>query len=187
MALNLTDLRYDRPGVYWGCVAALVVAAALGSFLVLPANEFFRALGITEAQDRAHALKNAGYWYSRSLIHASSKDLAFQVRYGNVVHFDGEAVITSIPEGERFEEVALHFADVVVKSPRLADQAVREARFKNARFEIYDQDKSVVWIDGKPLNITLIEIGAADPDPTPPTNIVDLAFASYYWAKLKGD
>lgn len=185
--MNVADFRYDRPRLYWLTVTALVVGGVVSVFLILPQNQFFEAVGVTGGQRRVHALKNATYWYGRSLIHASSEGLAFDVRYGNVVRFSDGVVVASIPQGEKFEEVRLHFADVVVRSSEAADSVVRSARFRDARFEIYDKDKSVVWIDGKPLNITLIEVGAAQPDPNPPTNIVDLAFASYYWAQLKGE
>lgn len=185
--MNLTDIRYDYPKAYWGGVFSVVILGLLAVFLVLPQNAFFEALGISDAQRRGHALKSASYWYSRSVIHASSTDLAFEVRYGNVVRFETDAVVASIPRGAEFLEEKLHLADVVVQEPRQADEIVRAGRFKDARFEVYDRDKAVVWIEGKPLNITLIELGIATPDPNPPTNIVDLAFASYYWTQFKGE
>ncbi|MEL5920653.1 hypothetical protein [Stenotrophomonas maltophilia] len=185
--MNLNDLRYDRPGTYWFSVCALGFMALATTFLILPQNTFFEAAGISDAQRRVHALRNAAYWYGRSVIHASSMDLAFDVRYGNAVRFEAGSVIASIPREDQFLEQALHLADVVVKSEAGAREAVREVRYLDARFEIYDADKAVVWIEGKPLNITLIERGAAVPDPNPPTNIVDRAFASYYWKQAKGE
>lgn len=185
--MNLTDFRYDHPRLYWSGIAGVAIFGLALVFLLLPQNAFFEAVGVSDAQRRGHALRSAAYWYGRSAIHASSEGLAFDVRYGNVVRFSDGAVIASIPRGDEFMEEALHLADVVVKEPVQASAVVKAARFKDARFEVYDQDKAVVWIDGKPLNITLIELGAAMPDPNPPTNIVDLAFASYYWAQFKGE
>lgn len=187
MGMNLTDLRFDHPRAFWICTVALTLGVGIGVFLVLPQNSFFEAVGVNEAQRRVFALKNAGYWYSRSLIHASAEDLTFDTRYGNVLHFADGQVTASLPNGDRFEKTALYLADVVVVVPELANQTVQDVRFKDARFEIYDRDKSVVWIGNKPLNITLIEVGAAQPDPNPPTNIVDIAFASYYWNQVKGE
>ena len=185
--MNLNDLRYDRPGLYWSSLSVLTVLAVTMVFHMLPRNDFFEAAGVSGAQRRSNALRQAAYWYGRSVIHASSMDLAFDIRYGNAVRFEAGAVVASIPQGDQFLEQSLHLADVVVKSDSLARQAVREVRYRDAKFEIYDQDKAVVWIEGKPLNITLIERGAAVPDPNPPTNIVDRAFASYYWKQAKGE
>jgi len=57
---------------------------------------------------------------------------------------------------------------------------------ENARFDIYGQEQVVTWIRNTPLNVKLIEAGVAKPDPKPPTNIFDLAFATYYWGIAKG-
>lgn len=186
MAMNLADLRFDHPRLFWTGTVALSSCLLVAGFFALPENHFMQATGITSAQQRLIALKNAVYWYSRSLIHASAKDLHFDTRFGNVVSYS-DALHTSMPIGEDFEDVKLHFADVLIVSPSDANRIVEAARFKDAKFEIYDGDKSVVWIGGKPLNITMIEEGAATPDPNPPTNIVDVAFASYYWGQFKGE
>ena len=185
--MNVTDWRYDYPRLFWTATLILVSTASVGVFLLLPKNSFFEAVGVAEAQRRVSAFKNAAYWYSRSLIHASAEDLSFDTRYGNVLRFEDDRVVSSLPVEDRFEDTALYLADVVVVAPDLADKTVQSVRFKDAKFEIYDRDKSVVWISNKPLNITLIEVGAAQPDPNPPTNIVDIAFASYYWNQVKGE
>ncbi|KOB43474.1 hypothetical protein [Xanthomonas arboricola] len=185
--MSLADLRFDHPRIFWCGAVALSATLVLGTFLALPDNGFFQATGISGAQRRILALKNAGYWYSRSLTHASAQGLQFDTRFGNVLRYQDGRLFASLPSGDRFTEVKLQFADVVVTSPGIAHRVVHELRFKDARLEIYDKDKSVVWVGGKPLNITLIEVGAAQPDPNPPTNIVDLAFASYYWNQAKGE
>lgn len=185
--MNLEDARYDHPRLYWTALLTIMVGASAGVFSLLPRSPFFEAIGVTGVQDKVHALKSAVYWYSRSAIHASSEDLAFDTRYGNVVRAEAGAVIASLPDGAQFREVRIVLADVVIDSDALADRVIQANRFKDARFEIYDMEKSVVWIERKPLNVTLIEVGAARPDPDPPTNIVDLAFASYYWNQVKGE
>ena len=184
--MNLADMRFDHPRLFWTGAVGLVGGLLVAGFFALPANHFMEAAGITSTQQRALALKSAVYWYSRSLIHASAKDLHFDTKFGNVVSYS-DALHTSMPVGEEFEDVKLHLADVLVVSPAAANSIVEAVRFKDAKFEIYDGDKSVVWIGGKPLNITMIEAGAATPDPNPPTNIVDVAFASNYWGQLKGE
>ncbi|WNH54800.1 hypothetical protein [Stenotrophomonas oahuensis] len=184
--MTLADLRFDHPRVFWTGSLLLAGGLAFGAFLVVPTNPFFEAIGINGAQRQLIAAKNAAYWYTRAMIHASAEELHFERRFGSVVRYDG-ALIAMLPEGDSFRERRLQFADVVILSPADADSAVRAMRYKNARFEIYEDSKSVVWIDGKPLNISLIESGAAKPDPDPPTNIVDLAFASYYWNQVSGE
>ncbi len=186
MAVSLSDLRFDHPRAFW--TGSLLLAGGLlaGGFLALPQNPFFEAIGISGAQRQVSAVKNAAYWYGRAMIHASAEDLHFETRFGNVVRYDG-ALVARLPDGDSFRERRLLFADVVVVSATEADRVVHAMRYRNAKFEIYGDAKSVVWIDGKPLNITLIESGAAKPDPDPPTNIVDLAFASYYWNQVRGE
>lgn len=186
MGIALDDLRFDHPKVFYSGVFILGVGLFMAVFFLLPQSQFFEATGVSSAQRRALALKNSAYWYSRSIIHASTEELHFDTRFGHVIDYR-DGLRASIPDGEEFDEVKFLFADVVVTSELEVNQIVQAVRLKDAKFEVYGDNKVVVWIEGKPLNISLIEAGAARPDPDPPTNIVDVAFASYYWNKFKGD
>jgi len=185
--MNLSDLRFDHPRIYWTAFLCLGLVVVIGTFFFIPSNSFFEATGVNEAQRRIFALKNAVYWYARSIIHSSVDGPEFRTRYGSIIRYQSGSVVSSLPEGDRFEEFTLHLADVIIDSPVIAEAVIDSVRLKDARFEIYDKNKAVVWISNKPLNVALIEMGAAKPDPNPPTNIVDSVFASYYWSQFKGD
>lgn len=184
--MNLADLRFDHPKTFWTSTAILTTGVLLTAFFLIPQTRFFEAAGVSAVQRRAIALKNAAYWYSRARLHAGGDGLIFETKFGNVVKYQ-DGLHSSIPAGEVFQDVQFHLADVVVVSAAETDRIVQAVRFKDARFDIYDGDKAVVWIGNRPLNIALIEAGAAKPDPYPPTNIVDQAFASYYWSQFKGE
>jgi hypothetical protein len=99
---------------------------------------------------------------------------------------NGKLVILT-PDGDRFVQSTVRIADTRLTNLYGAAGAVADARTADARFDIYNNDEVVVWIRSAPFNVKLIEDGLAVPDPRPPTNIVDKAFATYYWRIWKGE
>lgn len=184
----LNDFRYDRPGWFWSLAVGACLTASVGAFFLLPRNEFFGTVGVTAAQQRAGALHRAIYWQARAAVHASDEGSAPEVFYGNLLGIEADArIIVSVPIGDSFQERRYRLADVLVHDVHAAARIIATYRLVPAKFDIYEQEQAVIWLDQAPLNVRLIEEGAATPDPNPPTNIVDIAFARYYWGVVKGE
>ena len=184
----LENLRYDRPLTFRVLLAAASVMVLGGGFAALPENDFFRTIGVTGVQVRCGALVRAIRWQTRVLIHRESDGEQPRVVYGNMVGIDknGQLVILT-PVGDRFVQSTVRIADTRLTDLYGAAAAVAAARTADARFDFYNNYEVVVWIRSAPFNVKLIEDGHAEPDPRPPTNIVDKAFAAYYWRIWKGD
>lgn len=184
----LENLRYDHPLTFRVLVVAASVMVLGGSFAALPDNDFFRTIGVTGAQVRSGALYRATRWHMRAMVHQESDGAKPRVVYGNMVGVDknGQLVILT-PAGDRFVQSTVRIADTRLTNLYGAAAAVADARTADARFEFYNNDEVVVWIRSAPFNVKLIEDGHAVPDPRPPTNIVDKAFAAYYWRIWKGE
>jgi len=182
----INDFRYDHPGAFWGLAAAAALFLGGCVFFLLPANEFFRTVGVTSAQVRADALRRAIYWQTRATFTASAGEEAPHVVYGNVLGIAADSsIIVSIPAGDAYEQRTYRLADIVIHDVQSAARLIADHRLSPAKFDLYGA-QAVVWIDRAPLNVRLIERGAATPDPNPPTNIVDVAFAKHYWGIVKG-
>lgn len=181
-------LRYDfqKPiRTLYLCVIAVFVSIA---FMTAPVTPLMAALGMSEVQVRISALLNAVYWNGRSLLNKDPGAVASQTRYGSLVGIDQRGnLVVSVPHGSRFVTERLQIADIRITD--LLGSAVLIDRYKHhdARIEIYPENQAVIWIRDVPINVKLIEGGHATPDPNPPTNIVDKAFASYYWRIFKGN
>lgn len=182
------SLRYDRPVLFRILVISASVVVIASMFSVLPQNEFFRTIGVTKAQTRFGALYRAAFWHTRAVLHQDSESDKPRVVYGNMVGIDkkGQLVILT-PSGDKFVHSTVRLADTALVDLYGAAAAVAKESTADARFDIYNEDEVVVWIRSAPFNVKLIEDGHAKPDPRPPTNIVDKAFAAYYWRILKGD
>lgn len=182
----LDALRYDHPGVYR---LVLVVAATLTvfvSFMLLPDAPMLRAMGISGLQQRISASANGVYWSTRA---AFNKDGVGQHEqfFGNVEGVDQSGkLIVSIPREDKWTRQTLVLANAEVTDLYGVAQIVGSLRMENARFDVYEQGAVVAWIRNTPLNVKLIEAGVAKPAERPPTNIFDLAFATYYWGLAKG-
>lgn len=184
----INDFRYDHPGMFWSFTGAASLVLGGCIFFLLPANEFFRTVGVTSMQQRVDAFRRAIYWQARATVHASAGEAAPTVLYGNLLGIEADtSLIVSIPAGEAYEQRRLLLADVVVHDVHAAARTIARHRLSPAKFDVYGSQQAVVWIDQAPLNVRLIEEGAATPDPNPPTNIVDVAFARYYWNLAKGN
>lgn len=182
----LDNLRYDRPGLFALLVLAGVGLLLAAMFMAFPATPAARAIGVTTLQERVRAVANAGYWGARALLNRSGDETP-QRRFGNIEGVDpkGSVIVTQV-EGAEWVQRLYGVADAQLTDLAGAARVLSAYRTENARLDIYPGDQAVLWVRGVPVNVKLIEAGVARPDPNPPTNIVDLAFATYYWRIAKG-
>ena len=184
----IEEIRYDHPVAYRTLCAIFVGAAIIIMFLMLPATPMLRAMGITGLQVRASALSNALYWTVRAtLSNRPTPDEKPVIIYGNMegVASDGRIIVTA-PRGNQWVRLRLVVADTVITNIYGVAKQVGDLRLNDAKFEVYRGDQAVIWVNGVPLNVKFIESGVAKPDPSPPTDIIDLAFATYYWGVVRG-
>lgn len=183
---RLENLRYDHPGLYGSMLLVTILVSIFACFLLLPDAPLLRAVGVTGIQKRLSAATNGVYWSVRAELNGADDSQSVQL-YGAVEGIDTDGkLIVSIPQGDKWIQRKLSLANTEMIDPYAAAQIVGSLRTENARFEIYPVDRAVVWIRNTPLNVKLIETGAAKPDPNPRTNIFDMAFASYYWSIANG-
>ncbi len=183
----LESLHYERPWAYKGVVGLSGAILLFVCFVLLPESAMLKAMGVTSMQKRVSAAASAVYWSGRSLLHGASGEVVLGQVYGSVQGIDEKgALIASLPNGDQWERKRFALANVEIVDPYAAAQIVGSLKAENARFEVFDGERAVVWIRNAPLNIKLIEAGAARPDPNPPTNIFDEAFASWYWSRARG-
>lgn len=185
--LWIEDLQDDHP-IVWRLL--WIGAAMLGlffGFLALPDTDFFRAVGITTAQHRVITAEHALYWSTRAALHKSaSAPGQVTVIYATLLGVDATGrVLVSVPVGDHFEQRAYGVADVDIRDTHGAAAIVAKHQFADIRLELYSAHQAVIWLDARPLNLMFIEAGVAAADPTPPTNIVDSAFAAYYWQQTR--
>lgn len=181
-------LHYDHPGLYRGLLVSAVIMVIGITFLMLPDSPLLRAMGIMGVQKRVAAFSNALYWSSRAAVNGKSSSTNKPiVRYGNMEGIDSAGkLIVTVPNGTQWVRYNITLADIVITDIYGVAQQVGALRLEDARFEIYHDNQAVIWVRGVPFNVKLIEAGVAKPDPTPPTDIVDTAFATYYWGIAKG-
>lgn len=184
----LADLRHQYPGCFRTLVAVLTMALLLAGFLAVPRTELFTTLGVTAAQDRLLAMKEAAYWQARAWTHPSGdEERPPAVLYGHILGIDTDArVIASIPDGGSYQTRYFALADLVVTDLQGTAVVLAQHHLAPARFDLYGDTQVVIWINREPVNVKLIEAQLARPIPNPATNIIDLAFARYYWTLAKG-
>ena len=176
---------YLRGGYPWslrflGAGSALLAAGIL--ITSVPESPLLNAIGVTAIQKRAAALANAVYWSARAIMNRSSTETPTTL-FGNLEGVDPTGkLIATVPTGRQWVRHYLHVADATVVDVYGVAKLVRPLRNEDARFDIYRGDQAVVWMQGVPFNVKLIEAGVAMPDPHPPTNIVAASFAAYYWS-----
>jgi len=180
-------LRFDHPAAYRGVVAVFVLVVIGIAFLMLPKSPMLQAMGVTGIQKRASALSNAIYWSSRAALNGKSSTEKPITLYGNMegIDRDGKLIVT-VSAGNKWVRYSWVLADTVITDIYGVAQQVGALRLEDAKFEVYRREQAVVWVRGVPFNVKLIEAGLATPDPTPPTDIVDVAFATYYWGIVRG-
>lgn len=182
----LDNLRYDRPGLFALLVMAGIALLLVLAFMAFPATPAARAVGVTGLQERVRAVGNAASWGARALLNRGGDETP-QRRFGNIEGVDqkGSVIVTQV-EGTAWVQRLYGVADAQLTDLHGAARVLSTYRTENARLDIYRGDQAVLWVKGVPVNVKLIEAGVARPDPNPPTNIVDLAFATYYWRIAKG-
>jgi len=179
-------LRYDRPVALMVLLGLTATAGIVVSFLWLPDVPILRAIGIAGLQQRCNAAINGVVWSTRAAFHQRGSEEHTQI-FGNVEGIDKTGkLIATVAKGSVWAHYDLTLANIQVTDLYGVAKIVGGLRSENARFDIYRQGQAVVWIRNAPLNLRLIEAGVAKPDPNPPTNIFDQAFATYYWGVAKG-
>lgn len=182
----LDALRYDHPGLYRVLLVGVATSALFATFMLLPDSPLMRAIGISSIQARVAATANGIYWSARGVINPSGTGDHHQV-WGSVDGVDqsGKLIVT-VPQGKDWVRQTVTLANVEILDLYGVAQIVGSLRLESARFDIYEGQQCVVWIRNTPFNVKLIEAGVAKPASKPPTNIFDLAFATYYWTRAKG-
>lgn len=181
------NLRYDSPILFRSVVGLFSVAIFLWLFMSIPSLPLMRAIGVEAGQTKLAAAYYAAFWHARAATNQEAEAQATHSLYGSMVGIDKNGMlIISTPVGAKFLQSVVHIADVKVTDLYGTAEMIGELRGVDAKFDVYPNDQVVVWVRGAPFNVKLIEAGHAAPDPSPPTNIVDKAFATYYWRILKG-
>jgi hypothetical protein len=179
------DFKYDWPRTYRIIAGVTLAAFGLALFAALPDNDAMRATGVVALQERSKALGEAAYWQARAAINRHGES-APVVEYGSVIGINAEKrVVVSIPRNDRFVTQSFQLANVVVTDLEATAAIISRNRLSNARVDVYG-DAAVIWIDDTPLNVDLVKLGLARPAQDPPTNIVDRAFAAYFWNVAAG-
>lgn len=183
------DFRHDYSWLYSVLITIIGIALLLSLFMVLPESSLCRAIGVTTLQKKTSSFGNALYWTYRAKVGADHQEISsLQIVYGNLVGVDKNGkILVATAQDDQFVNVAYSLADTVITDVYGVAKTIGSLKQENVKCELYGKDRAVIWIRGAPLNIKLIEEGVAKPDPNPPTNIVDMAFAAYYWARFKGD
>lgn len=179
----IIDFRYGRPLVFRVLLASIVLLCFVTLPYAVPDVGLTRAMGLVTVREKLSALQKATYWRTRALINPT-RPVAVDVIYGFVQDLDEQGrIVARVARQENYVSLAWPLADAHIVRFDATRRELQSRREVFARLEIY-AGMVVIWIDGEPLNIHLIEQGLAVPEPNPETNIVDLAFATYYWQKF---
>lgn len=182
----LDDLRYDYPWAWRTLVGFLSVFVLLIVINLLPQSPLLRMIGVSEVQDRVIAAESWVYWAARAGLNRKRPDLRGERRYALMEAMDQNGILSmELSEGDKFIPKQWRLANCRLRDPIGAKVVVSSMRNELAKIEIYG-DQVVVWVGKQLLNLVLIEKGVAEPDPDPPTWIVDDLFARHYWAKMVG-
>ncbi|CAN7751291.1 hypothetical protein [Duganella sp. LjRoot269] len=183
--MDFEDFKYESPNLYRLAVGGGITAVVIFALALFPDGEFARASGIRHMQIKTGALKSALYWETRAMFHPSDVSVP-EVGFGFLQGIEYDArVVASVPVDSAYVMKRYQLADIKVTNLVGTANMLAALRTTDATLNVYG-DRVVVWIDEKPLNVTMIESGLAVPDPNPPTNIVDKAFAAYYWRIFNG-
>lgn len=154
----------------------------------LPNNPLLSTLGITILQERSIALTKATYYSIRSMLHHDNAlAQAPVIVYGTLdgIQTDGRIQFT-IPSGDHFEHKSTLLADVIVRSSPGAQSIVDRLKLEDVKFVVYKDAFSVLYVRDDIVNMMIIKEGFGEPVMNPSTNILDAAFAAYYWRIFKG-
>jgi hypothetical protein len=190
-----TSFIVERPRVR----VILFVSFLAGLFLLLfismlPVNTLTKTIGIAQLQAKVIALREAVYWQSRVFLNPKV-EVKHTVFYGYVMSIGDDGMLeVSFPNDTIFVVQKFALADLQIKNKAAVKQFFLDHRNVNIRFDLYGdmvvlhaQTVPADFLNHTPLNIQFIEKGFALPDPNPPSNIVDRAFATHYWNIVKGN
>jgi hypothetical protein len=183
------DIRYEHPRLYFGVVGSALASFLLFVFFSLPTNPFMTSVGINGAQQKAFALGSALFWESQAIMHKKSDETKpSKSIWASLAGLDKDGrLLVSVPDKASWKIEAIRVADTRITDIYGAVGLINQYKSEDALLDYYRDDQVVIWIRNVPFNVKLIEAGFAVPDPNPPTNIVDRAFASYYWYIFKGE
>jgi len=183
----ISNFRYDYPIPFKTVVAIFSFVFLLLLFMAIPNAPLMNVIGVTAGQKKVNALYFATFWSVRSYMHDAATAQKEKSLFGSMIGVDVNGnLIISIPVGEKFEQYSVRIADAKLVDLYGVAAMVGTLRTESAIFDFYPNNEVVVWIRGTPFNVKLIESGFAVPEPTPPTIIVDRAFATYYWRIFNG-
>lgn len=179
------DFKYDRPYLYRALIVTLATAAVTVSLCSIPETEVTRDIGLIDLKNRAAALRKATYWQFRALL-STNQQRPNLVEYGFALGLDADGrAIISLPNGGEFALRRYKIANADIVDRKGADAFISQYRQSNARIDVFGS-AAVIWIDGEPVNLSLISHGFAAPDGEVQTSIVENAFAAYFWNEAIG-
>lgn len=185
---DIWDDAVERWGRHVGTLAlcCLLIVGIL-VFVAVPRTAFGDAIGLTAAQTRVQAFGKALFWSARSATQQEEAQTP-QVVYGSLDKLDdkGNRLLVDLPLGEKWEKRTYLIADLIITNRAAAQAYFASLPTRNARLEVYYGTHVVGYVQGQPVNIGLIDAGAAMVNPRPPSNLVSRAYASYYWSVVRG-
>lgn len=185
-------VRYLTMPPYVKTIAMAVTIWACAEYTLawMENSEISRAIGFDRIPIKAHAAKEYIYWRLRTFAFTDGQEAEKPKRtYGVIDGLTSQGLlIVKLYEDGQIRPSFLKLADTVITNRGKFRSAAQSISGMDVVFDLYDNDKSaVVWINREPWNITLIKLGAMAADSNPLTNIVDKAFAEFYWRKLVGE
>lgn len=191
----LAGFAFDYPRTWLWLRTLFFLVACFFIFMSIPNTPIANAAGISSAQKRISALQNAIFWECRVLMTTKKDQDPEKFKIDNEVFFgtflgisdDGKAIVqTTI--NDRYQTIKINLADIIVSDVFLATTSIGSLKNENVRMDVYKEGNdisAVIWVKQTPINLALVESGAATPEKTPPTDIVDKIFAAYYWQIFK--
>ena len=185
-------LRYNHPLLYFVTLAFAVVLLVTNVLSLTATTGVLDAIGATETGNRVVAAKEAIFWSYRAW--SNSHDYA-EIKpkrvYGYIqsTNRDGTVNLQIIVHNE-YQTIRATLADLQITNPNGLAAIFAMDKQIAVDIDLYNLPtdgsesaipSAVIWIDTRPINIDLITASVAIPQKTPPTNIVDRAFAEYNW------
>lgn len=183
--------RNHHPIIYFVALFLAIVIIIIQAISFTANNTaFFDMLGMGTVKTKIIAAKETTYWHYRAWLHNNvATTIQSDKAYGFLqsVNNDGTVNVTLI-NGKKYQTQRITLADTIIINPTALAVAVDLQKHQDAEFDLYQTGQehpyTVVWLNNQPFNLQLITAGIANPDTTPPTNIVDRLFAEYYWKQL---
>lgn len=182
------NLRFDHPAIFKWLMASFFATVVCVIFFSLPPSPLLRAMGVTSVQKKMSSLYYAVFWQVRAATNDAPVEGTLKTTFGSLAGLDPSGMlVVSMPEGNHFVQSRVWIADIKITDLYGTAALIGGLRTEDAKFDVYPGNQVVVWIRDVPFNVKVIEAGFGSPDPNPPTNIVDKAFAAYYWRIFNGN